>query len=174
MSAAALVQPVTLVELQEMMRDWATARRSPYGIPIPRTAIPVTKFGSVGVPAAFGVEIVVVTYQVKANFFGLICGLVAGYSGTGTAPLAGDVTFRVDIDRPLGLTTGFSEKDYGNVPFPLGNFTNGPLWPVEFRHMNSETIRLKATPVQNMGLGPGNAFVGALVGFEWPSKGSEW
>jgi hypothetical protein len=172
--SSAVVEPVSLVELQQMMRDWAAARHTPYGIPIPRTAVPVTKFGLVQVPAAFGTEIVVVTYQVKANWFSLLTGLVAGYSGTGTAPLAGDVTFRVDIDRPLGLTTGFSEKDYGNIPFPLGNFTFGPVWPVEFRHMNSETIRLKATPVQTMGLGAGNNFVGALLGFEWPSKGSEW
>ena len=163
-----------LVETQKMARDWAPARHTPYGIPIPRFAVPVTKFGFVQVPGAYGTEIVVVTYQAKANWFCLLCGLVAGYSGMGTAPLAGDVQFTVDVDRPLGAATGYQEKDYGRLRFAVGNFTTGPVWPVEFRIMNTQTIRLKATPVQTMSLGPGNNFVGALLGFEWPSKGDEW
>jgi hypothetical protein len=172
---SAIVRPAPdLVEIQRLSQQWAPSRQTPYGIPIPRFAVPVTKFGFVQVPAAYGTEVVLVTYQAKANWFCLLCGLVAGYSGTGTAPLAGDVKFTVDVDRPLGAATGYQEKDYGRLPFPVGDFQRGPVWPVEFRLMNSQTIRLKATPVQTMSLGPGNNFVGALVGFEWPSKGDEW
>lgn len=165
----------SLVDFQKLMRDWARARHTPFGIPIPRFAVPVTRMGFVQVPAAYGTQVLVVSYQARPNWFSILSGLVAGFSGSGTAPFPGDVSFTVDVDRPLGDTVdGYIEKDYDSVPFPVGNFTIGPLWPVEFRHENGETVRLKATPVANMTLGAGNFFVGALVGFEWPSQDWEW
>ena len=157
---------------QNMMRDWAESRLTPFGLKIPKFAVPVTALGYAQ-PAVYGDQVLLCQYQFKAGWYGIITGLVVGFQGSGPAPLPGDVSWAVDIDRPLGATSGYSEKDYGAVPFSLGDLVNGPVWPVEFRHSNGETIYLKGTPVANVGLGAGQWFVGAMVGFEWPEQGIE-
>ena len=57
------------------------------------------------------------------------------------------------------------------MPIPLGSFTTGPVWPVEFKHKNGEIIRIKISTVANVGTGAGNFVTGALLGFEWPELG---
>jgi hypothetical protein len=165
-------QHVDLVKLQSMIRDFAEARRTPFGTVVPKIAVPVFAFGQAQVPA-YGTQVVLATYTTRSNWVSLISGLVLQFTGTGPAPQPTDATFVVDVDRPLGLTEGYAEKDYGGVPFTLGNFTLGPVWPVEFRHNNGEVLRIKATANANMGTGVGNFFVGALVGWEWPEQGWE-
>jgi len=163
-----------LVQVQELMRDWADARRLPFGIPVPKTAVPVTAMGFAAIPAAFGTQVLVVTYQARPAWYALLTGIVLQFAGTGPAPRPGDVRYVIDIDRPLGDTvSGYDEKDYAAVPFLLGSQVTGPIWPVEFHHENGETVRIKATAVANMGHGAGNFFVAALVGYEWPKQGFE-
>jgi len=161
---------------QKMMQSW-TGRTTPMGAPIPKSAIPVFSLGT-ATPTAYapaaGSSVLLVTYQVKANYYFLGCGVVLQFAGTGPAPNPGDVSFIIDIDRPLGNTTaGYVEKDYGNIPVTLGSFQQPPPWPVEFRHSNGEVIRIKGTAVANMGIGAGNFLLGALIGFEWPAEGWE-
>jgi hypothetical protein len=160
-----------LVQMQKMIRDFAEARRTPFGTVVPKIAVPVFAFGQAQVPA-YGTQALIATYTTRANWVSLICGLVLQYTGAGPAPNPTDVTYVVDVDRPLGTTEGYSEKDFGAFPWTLGSFTN-LVWPVEFRHNNGEVLRIKATPNANMGIGVGNFFVGALVGFEWPEQGWE-
>jgi hypothetical protein len=163
-----------LQEVQEQTRDWGATRRSPFGLPIPRMAVPVTKFGS-ATGLVYGTQVQLIEYKVRANWFFLACGVVLGFTGGGNAPGPGDVQYTIDIDTRLGSTSGagYVEKDYGNVPFPLGNFTFGPSWPVEFKHRNGETVRIKGTPIANMGIGAGNFLTAALLGWEWPEEGWE-
>jgi hypothetical protein len=170
MSAAALT---SLADTQRQSLDWASSRRSPFGLPIPRVASPVSVFGSSNLVGGYGVEVLLLEFKVKANWFFLGCGIVLGFSGIGNAPGPGDVRYAIDIDRPLADVTGYDEKNYQAVPFPLGSFQVGPQWPVEFKHRNLEVIRIKGTPVANMGTGAGNFLTAALLGWEWPEGGYE-
>jgi hypothetical protein len=154
-------------EQQQLMTDWADSRRLPSGIVIPKTAIPVFKYGFAVAPA-YGTQVQLAQFQTKANWYSLICGIVLQFSGTGQAPNAGDISFVVDVDVPLG-EFGETEKDYNGVPFVLGTFAPGEPWPCEFRHNDGEILRIKATPVANMSTGAGNNLVGAFLGWEWPA-----
>ena len=168
--------PLVLQSLQDVQKqsmEWASSRRSPFGLPIPRVASPVTVFGFSALPGGFGVQVQLLQFQVKANWFFLACGVVLGFSGAGNAPGPGDVQYTIDIDRELGGLDGYVEKNYANVPFPLGSLQIGPQWPVEFRHRNDEVIRIKGTPIANMGTGAANFLTAALVGWEWPEGGFE-
>ena len=159
----------SISDQQKMMTDWADSRRLPSGIIIPKTAIPVFAYGFAVAPA-YGTQVLLAQYQTKANWYSLICGIVLGFQGTGQAPNAGDVSFTVDVDRPLGDTTaGYTQKDYNAVPFQLGELAPGEPWPCEFQHSDGEILRIKGTPVANMSTGPGNSLVGAFLGWEWPA-----
>jgi|SRR5882672_991844 len=161
---------------QQMMNELASARKTPFGTPIPWSAEPVTRFGSLVAPA-FGVanQGVILTYATPQNFFSIICGLVLGFAGPGASPLPGDLIYTIDIDVfPIGITgVGYPEKDYSSVQFPLGNFTLGPQWPVEFRHKNGEVLRIKGQTVSNVTIGPGNFMTAAIFGWQWPKEGWE-
>jgi hypothetical protein len=168
-SGAAAPILASVSEQQQLMTDWADSRRLPSGIIIPKTAVPVFAYGFAVAPA-YGTQVQLAQYQTKANWYSLICGIVAQFQGTGQAPNAGDISFVVDIDRPIGDTTaGYTEKDYNGVPFVLGTFAPGEAWPCEFKHSDGEILRIKATPVQNMSTGAGNNLVGAFLGWEWPA-----
>lgn len=162
-----------LVQLQQLMNAWADTRRTPWGIEIPKFATPVTVFGTAAVPVAYGTQVLVLQYQVKANFFAFLSGVVLGTDAS-PQPNAGDISWTIDVDRPLGdQVSGYAEKDYGAVPVNLGDFVGGPVWPVEFKHQDGEIIRIKATAVQNMGVGGANVFKACLIGFDWPMQGIE-
>lgn len=164
---------VSLANQQNMQRVLAESRHTPFGVKVPKFAVPVTALGTVQVPA-YGTQAQIVQYQAKANWYFVACGLVLQFSGSGSAPNPGDVTFTIDIDRPVNdFTSGYVEKDYGAIPILLGSFAQGFVWPVEFRHSDGEIVRIKATPVANMGTGPGNFFLACLLGFEWPQQGYE-
>ena len=159
---------VTLASQEQMQIALAEARKTPFGLRIPKSAVPVTSIGYAEA-AAYGTQALLTTYQAKSGYVLLITGIVLQFQGNGQAPNPGDVNFTVDIDRALGDTTGgYTEKDYGAIPILLGSFTQGWVWPCEFRHVNNEIIRIKGTPVANMGVGAGNSLIGCLLGFEWP------
>lgn len=163
----------TLAGLQNTLNGYGS-RRSSMGVAVPRAAVPVTVFGQVVVPAAYGTQALIAQFTCKANYYAAFHGLVVGWSGTGQAPGPGDILFSVDIDRPLGaINTGYPERDYGAVPFSLGSLVPGDPWPVDFRHHNGEVIRIKATAVANVGIGVGNFFTASLLGQTWPQDGSE-
>jgi hypothetical protein len=135
-------------------------------IVIPKTARPIAVFGYESLGAAvYGTPVEILQYTVKANYFALFQAVVFDCIG-GTAPGPGDVTYAIDVDRPVGATTGYTERDYGAVPFSLGAFQNGPVWAVEFKHWNQEVIRIKGTPVANVLTSPGT-LVACLLGWEW-------
>lgn len=177
MSAAATTSSpgAALNSIQSNMRDLALSKHTPFGVQVPKFAVPVTATGFVLVPAAYGTQAQIVQYQAKPDYYVLICALVFGYvnTGGGPAPNPGDATFAVDIDRPLGAATGYPCKDYGAFPFLAGSFSPGDPWPCDFRFKNGQIIRVKGTPVANMGLGAGNVFTAALLGYEWQAQGFE-
>ncbi len=173
-----------LNQSQEMMRDWAESRRTPFGTRVPKVATPVAAFGFVSTPVAYGTQVNIVPanapanqdflVQARPNWYLLICGLILQTAGNGPAPNPGDVSFLIDVDRPLGVTgVGHAEKDYGVVPFTLGDFNFLGPWPTELKHRDGEQLRVKATPIANMGIGLGNFFKAALIGWEWPERGWE-
>jgi hypothetical protein len=171
-SRKVMAAATSLTTRQEQVQGWGAGRGSAFGLPVPNFANPVTIFGSMVAPA-YGTQGVILTYQVKPNWFAVLSAVVLQFAGTGPAPLPGDVNFAIDVDRALGTLNGYPEKDYAAVPWPLGSFTGGPQWPVNFKHKNGETIRIKATPIANMGVGAGNFLYAALIGFEWPQQGNE-
>ena len=175
MPANGVTPTINLATPQEMQRVFAKTRQTPFGVEVPKFAIPLTVIGYELV-AAYGTanQVQLAQYQAKANWYAVICGLVLQFMGTGPAPNPGDAIFTVDVDRPVGdYTAGYTEKNYGAVPILLGNFTNGWIWPVEWRHSDGEIIRVKAASIANMGVGAGNWFLCAMLGFEWPQQGYE-
>ena len=96
MAAATL----TLQQAQQYTRDWGATRRTPFGLPIPRLALPVTVFGS-ATGLVYGTQALLLTFQTKANWFFVAVGVVLGFQGGGNAPGPGDVQYTVDIDAPL-------------------------------------------------------------------------
>ena len=154
------------------MLAFAEGRQTPFGVKVPKFATPITAIGY-ATGLVYGTQVQLAQYTAKAGYYVVFSGLVLQFMGGGPSPNPGDVTFTVDIDRPLGDTTGHAEKDYGAVPILLGSFTQGWVWPVEFRISNSEVIRVKGLPVANMGIGAGNWLIAALLGFEWPQQGYE-
>lgn len=161
---------MSLTDQMQDFRDWgARRRRLPSGLEIPAVAVPVFALGAVIVPA-YGTQVVLVQHQVPANYRAVFCGIVLGYAGA-PAPTPGDIIYSVDIDRPLGYTSmfGYDEKDFGSIPIQLGSLQFTP-WPIEFKHSSSETIRIKGTPIANVGTGNPNNLLAALIGFEWPAE----
>ena len=165
-----------LSTVQEMANTLSEGRKTPTGAPIPWSARPITRFGSAVAPAYGSAnQVLLVTYQVPVNWSALIYGVVFAFSSNAMpAPVPGNLTFTVDIDRPLGNTTsGYTEKDYNAVPFPLGALVNGPYWQVEWKHTSAETIRVKGYTVADVPTGAGSYLMAAMIGWEWPTEGWE-
>jgi len=167
--------------LTTVLKELQTAsesRKTVWGTPIPWTARPVFTQGFVVAPA-FGAanRVIVCAYQVPRGYTALFCGLVLGYVGGGGSALPGQVLYDVDVDNATAAVVspanGYTEKDYSLVPFQLGTFVGGPVWPVEFVHDEGETVRIKAQTVSGVPTGAGNYVYGALIGFQWPSQGWE-
>lgn len=165
-----------LSTIQKLASEIGQGRRTPSGTVVPSSARPVTLFGQVQAPA-YGAanQIVLLDYTVPVNWNALLYGVVLQFtSGAGPSPLPGDLNFSIDVDRPLGVTIrGYTEKNYGSVPFPLGSLTNGPYWPIEWIHTTSERIRIKGYTVANVSTGVGSFFTTALLGWEWSAEGWE-
>lgn len=165
-------------KLLQTLQQTAQRTKSVWGTPIPWLAEPVFVQGFVTAPAyGAGNQLILCTYQVPRGFQALLCGLVLGYAGAAGSALPGQVQFTVDIDNPsapvVSPQQGYTEKDYAAVPFVLGTLVGGPVWPVEFRHDQGETIRVKGQTVSGVATGVGNFLYAALVGFQWPAMGWE-
>jgi len=164
----------SLASLQDTMNRFATTRQTAVGTPIPKNAVPVSVFGYVVVPAYGAVnQVVICEFTVKANNYLVLDGVAFQFTGSGQAPGPGDLLWTVDVDRPLLALTGFPERDFGAVPFEVGSIVGGPLYPVDWRHFNEQTVRVKITSVANVGTGPGNFVKAVLHGWTWPASGSE-
>lgn len=158
--------------VQKNMQAWA-GDYTPPTKKVPIHAVPLNILGFVQSPA-YGPanQALILTYTVRANWACLITHIVLGFAGPAPAPLPGDITWAIDIDRPLGSQAGYFEKDYGAVQIPLGTFSNLP-WPVNFSHRNNEVIRVKGITNQNVGTGAGSFLTAALLGYEWPEEDSQ-
>lgn len=163
--------------LNELART-ARGHRTTWGLPVPWAAEPVFASGFQVAPA-YGAanQVIVATYIVPRGYTALLCGLVLDYAGSGSPALPGQILWSVDVNNPNAAVVspqlGYTEKDYASVPFGLGAFSAGPVWPVEFRHDQNEQVRIKAQTVAVVAVGPGNFVAGALVGFQWPTMGWE-
>jgi len=174
--------PVTEAsELEKVLNELQLAssqRKTVWGVPIPWVARPVFASGFQIAPD-FGAanRVIVATYQVPRGHTAALCGLVFGYAGSSGPALPGQVLYTVDVNNPnaapAATSPGYTEKDFNAVPFQLGAFVGGPVWPIEFRYDQGEQVRIKAQTVSTVPVGAGNFVFGALVGFEWPSMGWE-
>lgn len=162
---------ITLASLADIQEAANGLRHTPTGQRIPNNARPVTQFGFIEAPD-YGVdnEVELLEYTVPTNWLAEFYGVVFGFIGGAPVPLPGDLSFSVDIDRPVGSQLGYTEKDYGNIMLPLGALQNGPYWPIRWPHVSDETIRIKGFTVQNVPTGAGNFLVAALLGYEWPNQ----
>lgn len=160
----------SLRSTQSNMRDWVGAQ-VPQIRRIPEEAIPLARYGFAQVPA-YGLVVTPCFFTVRANWACIIDHIVLQFQGPPPAPLPGDITWQIDIDRPRGaqnLSKGYFERDYGFLQLPSLGTWEIP-WPVTFRHRDNETIRVKATPNQNIATGPGAFFTAVLMGWEWPEN----
>jgi len=173
-----------VTEILQRFQEIAEGHKTPLGTLVPASARPVFAQGFAVAPAVGAANQVIIPlsslvgpllggYQVPRGMQTLICGIVLGYVGGGGGALPGQVLYTIDVDNPFAVPTpglGYTEKDYALVPFQLGSFVPGDPWPVEFRHTELETIRIKAQTVGGIPVGPGNFVYGALFGFQGPSK----
>jgi hypothetical protein len=162
----------------QKIRELAESRRTVWGLPIPWEAEPVFASGFEVAPAyGAGNQVILATYQVPRGYRCVLCGLVLGYAGGGGGALPGQCIYTVDVNNSnaavVSPQSGHVEKDYNQVPFQLGTLVGGPVWPVEFRHDQLETVRVKGYTVSGVATGAGNFLYAALVGFQWPSMGWE-
>lgn len=139
---------------------------------IPANAIPFFVDGSAPNPA-FGVQIVLCTYQVQIGYEGYLQAVMAVEQGDGGTWVvgSGDIFWTIDVDIPLGnpLATGYAVPGYANIVRPLGSFEEP--WPIcrGWKMHGGETYRLKFQTVQNVNVGaPAFAF-GSLLGVVWPN-----
>jgi hypothetical protein len=162
----------------QMLQKLAEGKRTVWGVPIPWVAEPVFASGFQVAPD-YGAanQVILATYQLPRGYRAVLCGLVLGYVGGGGAALPGQVLYTVDVNNDSAAVvspqSGYTEKDYNQVPFQLGTLSPAEPWPVEFRHDQGETVRVKGYTVSGVATGAGNFLYAALVGFQWPSMGWE-
>jgi hypothetical protein len=167
-----------LTNALQSLESLARGKRTVFGTPIPWIAEPVFQAGFVVAPD-YGAanQVILLNYKVPRGYTALLNGLCFGYSGGGGSAQPGQVLFTVDVDNPsaavIPAASGYAEKDYYQVPFELGSFVGGPVWPVEFRHDQGEEVRIKGFTVSGVATGDGNFLYAALVGFQWPTMGWE-
>lgn len=177
-----------LTKSLQSLDQLSRGKRTVFGTPIPWIAEPVFAFSDkVGNPNATGVvvapaygaanQVIIASYQVPRGYSALICGLVLGYNG-GAVPQPGQILYSVDVNNSNAAVSpipagAYVEKDYASIPFQLGTFVGGPVWPVEFKHDQNETVRIKGQTVATVPTGVGNFLFGALIGFQWPTMGWE-
>ena len=173
------ISPTDLItKLLDDLQTYARSKRTVFGVPVPWDAEPVFTSGFAVAPA-YGAaqQLILCTYEVPRGYTAVICGLVLGYVGGAGPALPGQILYLVDVDNPNPIAVanqlGYTEKDYGAVPFQLGALVGGPPWPVEFRHDQGEEVRIKAHSVAGVAVGAGNFVYGALIGFQWPTMGWE-
>jgi hypothetical protein len=162
----------------ESLDNLAKGKRTVFGTPIPWVAEPIFTQGFQVAPAVgLANQIILCAYQVPRGYTAILCGLVFGYVGGGGNALPGQCLYTVDVNNPnaapLGAQPGYVEKDYNQVPFQLGSFVGGPVWPIEFKYDQGETVRIKGSTVGGIPVGAGNFLFGALLGFQWPTMGWE-
>lgn len=166
----------------QMLQRLAEMKRTVFGTPIPWKAEIIFAKGFVVAPdylppAGAGGQVLICSYQIPRGYSAVICGLVFGYAGGGGAALPGQVAYTVDVDNPIAAITspqsGRVEKDFNQVPFQLGSLVGGPVWPVEFKYDQNETVRVKGYTVSGVAIGAGNFLYAALLGFQWPTMGWE-
>jgi hypothetical protein len=167
----------TLTSALQTLQKLSQGKRTVFGTPIPWVAEPIFASGFVIAPDLTDppTRVIIVEYVVPRGYSAVICGLVTGFAGAAIA-LPGQVQFTIDVNNPNAATTpaiGYTEKDYGLVPFGLGSLSPGDPWPVEFKHDQNETVRIKGATVSAVPTGAGNFLFGALVGFQWPTMGWE-
>ncbi len=167
-----------LTNALQALQNLSQSKRTVWGTPVPWVAEPVFVQGYQVAPAySTGAnQVIICSYRVPRGYTALICGLVLGYVGGAGPALPGQILYTVDVTNPYGPVSpqsGYIEKDYNQVPFQLGDLVGGPVWPVEFRHDQGETVRIKGFTVAGVATGVGNFLYGALIGFQWPTMGWE-
>jgi hypothetical protein len=167
-----------LTNALDTLQSLARGKRTVFGTPIPWIAEPVFAQGFQIAPD-YGAanQLILASYQVPRGYTAILCGLVLGYAGGAGAALPGQVLYTVDVDNPsaavVSPASGYVEKDYSLVPFQLGSLAPSEPHPIEFRHDQGETVRIKGYTVSGVATGAGNFLFGALMGFQWPTMGWE-
>jgi hypothetical protein len=122
---------------------------------------------------AYGTQIQLVSFQVPQAMEAVITHVVFEYDGTGFTPGSGAAIWSIDINRPLGATAqGYNPPGWGQILTQLGNFGNGLPFPIPggIRLSERDTIRIKVTTANPLGIGAPNYFNTALLGWYYPVK----
>lgn len=142
----------------------------PWAIP-PVAEQQIFQLASVAAPA-YGTQVLLVSFQVPQAMEAVINHILLEYDGSGYTIGSGAITFSVDINRPLGATTqGYNPPGWGSITTQLGQAIYHP-WPIPggIRLSERDTIRIKATTANPLGIGAPNYITAALIGWYYPIK----
>jgi len=155
---ASLAVPLELEEKRRQLLKRKALYPYAWTVP-PPDADRVHQRGSIAVPAASTVTLIL-SYQVPANRFFWLTGLIQLYLGgtsSVTVPGDGNIAWDLDVNIPVGVTSlqgyqvqGFSETlAAGNGDFPYGNFSSGLNSPYPLAKPEllgpEDTLRSKAS-----------------------------
>jgi len=146
-------------------------RQYPWATPPPGFVL-INRRGTIAAPAN-GTQAIITSFTVPQAMNAIILFVMNVFSGSdaGGNVGAGTITWVIDINRPLGASTGFSPPDFSSIQSQLGSFANGP-WPVPGGIFLDEqmVIRYKITTAAPVGVGGNNFATGMFLGWMWPSR----
>ncbi len=128
----------------------------------PEQSFPFLKQRGIVTPPT-GLDHVVVSFNVKAGYDGLLSGFYFQYSGSGFSQGSGDIIWRIKINQRY-------VKDLSNVPFLLGDPVNPiPMTQGQIITPGQQIEAIVSIPNLSGMIQIGNSTVYAgLLGFFWP------
>jgi hypothetical protein len=141
----------------------------PWVVP-PQSAISISARGSVVAPAN-GTQVQICSFTVPQAMEAVINFIVCKVQGFTFDEGSGQITWTVDIDRPLGSTTvGYNPPFFGSITTELGSLQIPFPIPSGIRLSERLTIRLKVTTTAPVPVGAPNYIIGMLIGWYYPTK----
>jgi hypothetical protein len=169
-------------DARDIINNDGNTRADPYGgrrypwIDPPPSAIQINRRGTIAAPAN-ATQAVVTNFSVPQAMEAVITYVVCFFSGAGfnegAAPgAAGNITWVIDINNPLGASSGYPATDFSSITTQLGSLTNGFPWPVPggIRLNERDIIRFKVETFAPVAQGAPNFVFCAFLGWYWPSR----
>lgn len=169
-------------DARDIVNNDGNPRSDPYGgrrypwVDPPPSAIQINRRGTIFAPANT-VQATVASFTVPQAMEGVITAVVAFFNGAGfnqgqAAGGAGNITWVIDINNPLGAATGYSPADFSSITTQLGTFQAGYPWPVPggIRLSERDTIRFKVETFAPVQVGTPAYVFCAFLGWYWPSR----
>jgi len=152
--------------LLRMPKDW------PYDwIYPPENSIRVRQSASIAAPAN-ATQTVVLSYTVPTGYRFCMTHIVQVFTGSGFVAGSGSITWVLDVNVQIGLTTplGNVVQGFASEVVPLGSFSYGP-WPLLRPELfdENDVVRHKVTTTAAITPGAPNYFTSMFLGWLLPA-----